>query len=244
MTPGWVPDELAHAGPEHLSPEYIAGYDGKAQTDWAAEVEELRALGLGPTSTLVDLGTGTGGLVLAAAPHCRRAVAADISPGMLAHVRSQAARRGLGNVECVQAGFLSYMHVGEPADFVYSRNALHHLPDFWKGVALARIAAILRPGGVLRLHDLVFGFEPGEAVPAVEAWLAGAAPAPEVGFTRRELETHMREEFSTYTWVLEPMLEHAGFEIREKRGRRGAYAAYTCVRRAAPGARGSSCGDP
>ena len=28
------------------------------------------------------------------------------------------------------------------ADFVYSRNALHHLPDFWKGIALARVAVV------------------------------------------------------------------------------------------------------
>jgi len=40
----------------------------------------------------------------------------------------------LDNVEPVQAGFLTYQHVGE-ADFVYSRFALHHLPDFWKAVA-------------------------------------------------------------------------------------------------------------
>ena len=28
---------------------------------------------------------------------------------------------------------------------VYCRNVLHHLPDFWKGVALQRIAGLLAP---------------------------------------------------------------------------------------------------
>src|SRR5215475_7731072 len=52
---------------------------------------------------------------------------------------STLAERGLGNVEVLRAGFLSYEHAGPPADFVYSRYALHHLPDFWKAVALARL---------------------------------------------------------------------------------------------------------
>jgi RNA polymerase primary sigma factor len=30
---------------------------------------------------------------------------------------------------------------------------------------------------------------------------------------REELEAHLREEHSTFTWLLEPMLERAGFEI-------------------------------
>jgi hypothetical protein len=43
----------------------------------------------------------------------------DVSPIMLDRLREKAA--GLGNVDVVQAGFLSYEHSGAPADFVYSR---------------------------------------------------------------------------------------------------------------------------
>ncbi len=46
---------------------------------------------------------------------------------------------------------------------MFTRNALHHLPDFWKAIALDRIATFLRPGGVLRLHDLIFDFQPAAA---------------------------------------------------------------------------------
>lgn len=42
-------------------------------------------------------------------------------------------------IEAVEGGFLTYEHEGEPVDLVHTRNALHHLPDFWKAVALARI---------------------------------------------------------------------------------------------------------
>src|SRR5581483_8427910 len=134
--PSWFLDELAHAGPEHLDPAYVAGYDRKAGVDAREDVALLQSLGLNETSTLVDLGAGTGALALAVAPLCRRVVAVDVSAPMLANLRAAADRLGLANLELVQAGFLSYEHRGAPADFVYSRNALHHLPDFWKAIAL------------------------------------------------------------------------------------------------------------
>jgi ubiquinone/menaquinone biosynthesis C-methylase UbiE len=229
--PRWFPDEVAHAGPEHLDPAYAAAYDRKAGFDPAEDVALLRRLGLDETATLVDLGAGTGALALAAASHCRRVVAVDVSPAMLDVTRTEAARRGVTNVELVPAGFLTYEHRGDPADFVYSRNALHHLPDFWKAIALRRIGGFLRSGGVFILRDLVFSFDPGEAAGAIETWLAGAAEHSAAGWTRSELEAHIRDEHSTFTWLLEPMLERTGFEIRETEGRASAYAAYVCVYR-------------
>ena len=229
--PNWYLDEFAHAGPEHLDGAYVAGYDRKAGTDWADEIAQLRDLGLDQAGTLVDLGAGTGALAVAAAPLCRRVVAVDVSPAMLAVLRENIERLGLRNVDCVRSGLLTYEHQGEPADFVYSRNALHHVPDFWKAVALVRVAAMLRPGGVLRLRDLVYSCEPGEADRTVEAWLAGAADRPEAGWTRAELEVHLREEYSTFSWLLEPMLERAGFEIRgAEYSASQIYAAYVSVK--------------
>jgi SAM-dependent methyltransferase len=225
----WYPDELTTAGPEHLDPEYVAGYEQKAGPEWRADLALLRELGLNETSTLVDLGAGTGALAIAAAPLCRRVVAADVSPAMVTALRKRSQQDGLRNLEVVQAGFLSYEHHGEPANFVYTRNALHHLPDFWKAIALQRIADLLAPGGVLRLRDLVYAFAPAEAEGVIEPWLAGAASDPAVGWTRAELETHLREEYSTFTWLLEPMLERAGFAIQQAETS-GIYASYVCLK--------------
>jgi SAM-dependent methyltransferase len=229
--PRWFPDELARAGAEHLDPAYAAAYDRKAGFDPAEDVARLRRLGLDETATLVDLGAGTGALALAATSLCRRVVAVDVSAAMLDVTREEAARRCVTNLELVQAGFLTYEHRGDPADFVYSRNALHHLPDFWKAIALRQIGDFLRPGGVLFLRDLVFSFDPGEATSSIETWLAGAAEDPAEGWTRSELETHVRDEHSTFAWLLEPMLERAGFEIQETEDRASAYAAYVCLYR-------------
>jgi SAM-dependent methyltransferase len=231
-SPRWFPEELARAGEEHLDPAYVAAYDRKTGFDPAEEVALLRKLGLDRTATLVDLGAGTGALALAAAPFCRRVVAVDVSQAMLDFGEKEEARLVVDNVEWVRAGFLTYEHRGDPADFVYSRNALHHLPDFWKALALDRMRALLRPDGILRLHDIVYSVGPAEVPTAVKAWLANAAERPEEGWTRAELETHLREEHSTFSWLLEPMLERTGFEIRDRSYRMSVYATYVCVHQA------------
>lgn len=230
-TPPWFLDELAHAGGEHLDPDYVLNYDRKAGADPADDLAVLRDLGLRESDTLVDLGAGTGAFAMAAAPYCHRVVAVDISPVMLARLRRKAEQAGVGNIECVRSGLLTYEHQGAPADFVYSRHALHHLPDFWKALALVRIAAMLKPGGVLYLRDLIFSFEPEDAEHRIEAWLAGASEHPNLGWTRAELETHLREEYSTYSWLLEPMIEHAGFTIQSaQHSASRIYSAYTCLK--------------
>jgi SAM-dependent methyltransferase len=227
MSERWFLDELAHAGPEHLDERFLEGYDRKqGHPDPSPDIEEFRSQGLDEHSTIVDLAAGTGQFARRAADVFGRVVAVDVSPAMV-----QWLRRTLTHGDVVHAGFLSYRHDGPPVDGVYTRNALHQLPDFWKGVALARIASMLQPGGVLRLHDLVFDFEPADAAERVEAWMAGAVTDSATGYTAGELAAHTRGEFSTYTWLLEPMLERTGFEILERGTRRGAYAAYTCRRR-------------
>jgi len=228
----WRFDEFAHVGDEHLDPAYVASYDRKAQTDPSEDLARLRELGLDSRRTLVDLGAGTGVFAVAAAPFCRRVYAVDPSSAMVAALRDKTGRLRLTNVTCVHAGFLTYEHPPGTVDFVYSRNALHHLPDLWKAVALQRIAAMLRPGGVLHLRDLVFSFPPGEVTSVVEAWLAAAPGSPDEGWTREELATHLREEHSTFSWLLEPMLEQSGFEITDARHRGSkVFSAYTAVKR-------------
>jgi ubiquinone/menaquinone biosynthesis C-methylase UbiE len=227
----WFFEEVAHAGREHLDTRYAAAYDRKAAIDAAEEVALLRDLGLTDRSTLVDLGAGTGTLALAVAPHCRRVIAVDPSSAMLDLLKAKATQLDVANIECVQAGFLSYRHRGDPVEFVYSRNALHHLPDFWKALALQRAADILKPGGILRLRDLVFSFDPAEADDVVEGWLADAPERPDEGWTGAEREGHLGDEHSTFSWLLEPMLERAGFAIRDASyATVRIYAAYICVK--------------
>lgn len=230
-TPTWFINEVAHAGSEHTDANYVATYDEKAGVDPSIDLELLVRYGLNDTHTLVDLGAGTGTFTLAAAPLCRQVIAVDVSTAMLSVLYEKAVRLGIKNVQGVQAGFLSYKHQGEAVDFVYSRNALHHLPDLWKAIAIQRIANMMKIGGVLHLRDFIFAFEPSETEAIVETWLGGAVQNTEKGWTRAELETHLRKEYSTYTWLLEPMLERAGFTIQEVTPiATKIYTAYTCIK--------------
>lgn len=228
-TPGWQLDEMATIGRENLDAAHVAGYDAKQDSHAASEVDLLDGLGLDRTSVVVDLGAGTGQFALAAARRFGRVVAVDPSPVMLEALRANVARHRPdrtgaepvtgshgSRVEVVEAGFLTYEHHGTRPDAVYSRWALHHLPDFWKSVALHRIRRLLSPGGLLRLADVAYSFPPGEAVERIEAW-AAAVDADTTDWTRADVEDHVRDEHSTYTWLLEPLLEAAGFEITDAR---------------------------
>ncbi len=144
-------------------------------------------------------------------------IAVDVSPAMLAALRAKAKATASGRparLECVRGGFLSYSP-DEPVDGVYTRNALHQLPDFWKAIALRRIAGMLRPGGVLRLLDLIYDFGPGEADAVFADWFANAATDPAEGYTAADYAEHIRTEHSTFRWLLEPMLAATGFEIAD-----------------------------
>lgn len=211
----WLLVEAEHAGREHFDQEHARRYDAKEDAHAAEEVALLTSLGVaGPGCRVVEIGTGTGQFALAAAAVCDQVIAVDVSAVMLEQLREKVATDPPDNLVIEQAGFLTYQHTGVPADAVYSRLALHHLPDFWKALALTRIADILRPGGVLRLWDVVYGFPPQQTNEMIEAAITQyTATDPEDGWTRAELAEHIRDEHSTFTWLLEPMIERAGLDI-------------------------------
>lgn len=72
----------------------------------------------------------------------------------------------------------------------------------------------------------MFSFEANSYEASVDDWISRM---PEVsGFSRQEFETHVREEYSTFAWVLEGFLERAGFDILEKTYPMREYAEYLC----------------
>ncbi len=213
--PGWLLDEVGSAGRENLDADHVGRYDTKEDAGASDEVLLLKRYGLDGSSCVVDFGAGTGQFALAVAQVCARVVAVDVSSVMRDVLNAKLATGCAANMEVVPAGFLTYDHQGPPADLVYSRYALHHLPDFWKAVALRRAHGILRPGGTLRLSDVVYSFDPAEAEERIEAWCATGREVAD-GWSRSELEEHVRDEHSTFTWLLEPMLLRAGFTIEER----------------------------
>lgn len=64
------------------------------------------------------------------------------------------------------------------------------------------------------LVDVVYSFAPAEALDRLEAWCA-SGDRRDAGWSRAGLEEHVRDEHSTYTWLLEPMMDHAGLAIED-----------------------------
>ena len=85
---------------------------------------------------------------------------------------------------------------------------------------------MLAPGGAVRLSDVVFGFEPAEAEERIEAWCAMYGEGGEDEWGRADVEEHVRDEHSTFTWLLEPMIERAGFTIEDAAYEQGVLARY------------------
>ncbi|WP_330633356.1 class I SAM-dependent methyltransferase [Halocatena halophila] len=226
MAARWTLNEKQHAGEEHFETEAVAQFDEKMPFDPASEIEILEEMGLSKEDTVVDLGTGTGVLPIAIADHCDRVVAVDISETMIKMVDKSIEKYGIQNIETVHDGFLSYNHQGDPVPFVFSKDALHHLPDFWKIEALKNIGETLTMGGIFRLRDFVFSFDPRDSHETIEQWLDEKKEFTD--FSDEELYGHFREEYSTYGFLLESMIEQAGFEILESTYEQSFYAEYIC----------------
>ena len=79
-------------------------------------------------------------------------------------------------------------------------------------------------------YDLIYDFQPAEASEVFGGWFAAAATDPADGYTAADYAEHIRTEFSTYRWLLEPLLAAAGFEIVAAAFERRLYSAYTCVK--------------
>ena len=89
---------------------------------------------------------------------------------------------------------------------------------------------MLRSGGIFYLRDVVFSFEPKDQRQAVEAWIGAVAREDGSGWSRRDFEAHVREEYSTYAWIIEGMLTRAGFRIENIEQSLAAYATFLAIR--------------
>jgi putative AdoMet-dependent methyltransferase len=226
----WLYNEFQQVGKDYGSQAEVDGYDTSHADFRDIEAESrqvLDTLALQPTDTLIDFGSGTGVFALQAAQRCAQVHAVDVSPTMLDLARTKATRAGVSNIEFHLAGFLTYQHQGQPVDAIATTYAFHHLPDFWKGIALNRLNEMLKVGGQLYLHDVVL--ESTDALANINTFIQKQAAAGG-DFLREDAEEHFRDEYSTYDWVLEGLLGRSGFAIASKHIEGGVIATYFCTK--------------
>lgn len=209
--PVWQWNEFHHVGADFSDVAEVEAYDRK-HAEFRDVAEEnrriLERLKLSAGARVLDLGAGTGHFVRAAARAGLRPTAADISTAMLDYARQEAEKEGLDGIDYVHAGFLSLDLPPATFDAALTSAALHHLPDLWKAVALGAIHRLLKPGGQFVLRDVVFGWGgEGHAAYFDEA----IASLPEA--MRPRMGTHIAREYSTLDWIMEGLLERAGFAI-------------------------------
>lgn len=229
--PAWYFDELNQVGTDYNNPDNVQAYNRAMSTNPKVEQELVDLLGVASDSTLIDFGCGSGDFAVQAAKNCKTVYAVDVSPTMLALAQQKADEAGVTNMEFHHAGFLTYEHQGDPVNFIVTKTALHHLPDFWKTVALTRMYDMLGDGGMLCVRDVVFSFDPQDYTKGIDDWIRRYTQPEESMFTASEFETHVREEYSTFGWIMEGMLLKAGFEIMRADYFSPDYAQYICKKK-------------
>jgi putative AdoMet-dependent methyltransferase len=229
--PKWQYDEMKPCGVDFTDIEEVVAYDHmhKKFRDYARSSEAIiQRLGLGSDSIVIDIGSGTGAFALYAARKCRTVYAVDISAAMLEYCRQHAEKQGLSNIVYCHGGLLTYEHVGDLADAIICVAVLHHLPDFWKQVALKRCYAMLKPGGKLFLFDIVFPSCEENIGAKIDDLIQAFGTMADARMAEEAL-IHVRDEFSTYDWIMEGIIKRSGFLIDAAEYRNGFLTTYVCT---------------
>jgi ubiquinone/menaquinone biosynthesis C-methylase UbiE len=157
MTYPWQYDETVQIGTDYRDENEVRVYDEHMQRlrDAEKEAGEIAdAVAVSSSTTVWEIGTGTGECALRLSRRCRHVLATDVSPAMLAFALRKADERGITNITFKAGGFLSGFQPETQVDAIVSQLAFHHLPDFWKFRALGIISRKLRAGGRLYLRML------------------------------------------------------------------------------------------
>jgi DNA-binding transcriptional ArsR family regulator/SAM-dependent methyltransferase len=138
-----------------------ASWDAGRSESLGLEAGGLALAGLLPRNLVVlDLGTGTGGLLPLLGRHLDRVVAVDGSHGMLARASERVRQTGARAVDLLRADVESIPVSDGSVDGVVANMILHHLPE--PSRLFREMARVLRPGG----RGVVVDFEAHDA-----AWL-------------------------------------------------------------------------
>ena len=202
----WFYNERNRIG---LEPAVASIYDNHDDADLRARAA-LKMLGVQRGWRIADIGCGNGVLATEAALMGAEVDAVDISPAMLALAKVYAGDRK-ARIRTQSAGLLSFAYQPNSYDLIVSEFTLHHLPDFWKAVALSRIYRALKPGACFYLRDIVYVSIPDGSERDVEQWADFNIKNHD--FPRDSVVAHMRDEYSTFGWVMERMLTDVGFTL-------------------------------
>jgi putative AdoMet-dependent methyltransferase len=207
----WQWNEIQQLGTDYSDAAEVERYEkrmGEFRDLAAEDAAILATLALPDHSHVLEIGTGTGHFARAAARAGYRVTALDVSPAMLQYAEAKAKAEGLDCIEFCHAGFLTFSGESATFDAAVSVAVLHHLPDLWKAVALRNVHRVLKSGGQFLLGDIVFSSKDHDFQKQFHAFVEGMTEN-----MRKGAVGHITREFSTLDWIMEGLLERAGFQI-------------------------------
>lgn len=227
--PHWLYNEFQACGVDYANLEVARNFE-KRHLHFRNFQEEFDRVcsrtGLNSESVALDLGCGSGAFIIPASRLCHRVYGADISENMLNLLKEKLDAQNIKNVALYHAGFLTFWEKEDRPkqfDFIISSIALHHLPDFWKAVAIQHIANALKPEGVFYLYDVIFNFPITKWHDGVQRFLDEMEAA-----AGREASKHISSEYSSFSWIIEGILERAGLKIEQVYDDTSFLRAYVC----------------
>ena len=130
----------------------------------------LDQAGVGPGQRVLEIGCGTGNLLLAAKQTQPAATVVGLDPDLTALARAQRKARRRGLAVQLDRGYADQLpYADDSVDVVLSSFMLHHVPADEREPAIREVRRVLRPGGALHLVDIG-----GTAGPA-DGWIARRA---------------------------------------------------------------------
>jgi len=223
----WFYNEFNQVGTDYMDLNQVKIYDEKMNKlrNINAEVNILcKLIDIQPSYRILEIGCGTGEFSIALGKKSKELVALDVSSVMIEYAKHKAGKIGLDNINFYNNGFLTYKYDGIPFDAVITSLALHHLPDFWKLIALKRIHSMLKQEGYFYLYDVVYSFEPDEYIKYFNQWTKA--------LKKKKIDdggiTHIKSEYSTTSKIMESIIKEAGFMIEYKDLNNKMFAVYLC----------------
>ncbi len=228
----WQYNELQQIGVDYENHDEVARYDARMHKlrDIKAEINDLTKYTLPASdSVILEIGTGTGEFAVALAAKSQKLTAIDVSPVMLEFAKKKAKDRGIKNIEFHHAGFLTYNESPEQFDIIFTQLALHHLPDFWKSLALKNIYNLLKKGGRFFLKDVIYPSNIENYDSFFNSIIEEIKSSTASEFTKEYIE-HIKREHSTLDWIIESLLRKTGFSILETKVESSLIYTYLCTK--------------
>ena len=176
-------------------------WDDLARTLLPVPEYRQRLLGLVPQGAAVlEIGTGTGGLLTELAARASKVIGVDHSPAMLEEAQRRLVECAVSGVE-LRLGEMSHLPLPDASvDCVVASMVLHHAAD--PATVLTEIRRVLTDGGMLLLADLARHEREAAREQLADQWL---------GFEEVELHSWLKNAgFSAVT--IEPITAVAGQE--------------------------------